>query len=147
MSSKEQRMAAPYSQDLRDRVLAAYDRGMKTKEIATVFNVSPAWARRVKQRRREFGETTPRKVGNPGICKVDRTQLAELVRQHPDATLAELREKLGIVCGLSTICTALKKLGLSFKKRSSTRPSRIVRTWSRNAPNGVAGREMSMRGG
>ncbi|TVQ57855.1 MAG: transposase [Phycisphaerales bacterium] len=146
-SGKQQQMAAPYSQDLRDRVLAAYDRGMKTKEISTVFDVSPAWARRVKQRRREFGETTPRKVGNPGICKVDRTQLAELVRQYPDATLAELREKLGIVCGLSTICTALKKLGLSFIKRSSTPPSRIVRTWSRNAPNGVAGREMSMPGG
>lgn len=139
-------MAAPYSQDLRDRVLAAYDRGMKTNEIALVFDISPAWARRVKQRRREFGETTPRKVGNPGICKVDRSQLAELVRQHPDATLAELREKLGIICGLSTICTALKKLGLSFKKRSSTRRSRIVRTWSRNAPNGAHGRERSMPG-
>ena len=32
-------MAAPYSQDLRDRVLAAYDRGMKTKQIAIVFCV------------------------------------------------------------------------------------------------------------
>ncbi len=27
-------MATPYSQDLRDRVLRAYDRGMKTKRIA-----------------------------------------------------------------------------------------------------------------
>jgi transposase len=140
-------MAAPYSQDLRDRVLAAYDRGMKTKQIATVFNVSPAWARRVKQRRRESGETTPRKVGNPGICKVDRTHLAKLVREYPDATLAELREKLGIACGLSTICTALKKLGLSFKKRSFTRRSRIVRTWSRNAPRGAGGHVASMPGG
>ena len=35
-------MAVSYSQDLRDRVLAAYDRGMKTKEIAEVFCVSKA---------------------------------------------------------------------------------------------------------
>ena len=42
-------MAAPYSQDLRDRVLSAYDRGMKTGEIADVFGVSPAWARRIKR--------------------------------------------------------------------------------------------------
>ena len=31
-------MATPYSQDLRDRVLRAYDRGMKTKQIAVTFN-------------------------------------------------------------------------------------------------------------
>ena len=35
-------MAKPYPQELRDRVLAAYDRGMKTKAIATLFQVSPA---------------------------------------------------------------------------------------------------------
>jgi transposase len=45
-------MGAPYSQDLRDRVLAAYDAGKRTGEIAESFQVSPAWARRVKQRRR-----------------------------------------------------------------------------------------------
>jgi hypothetical protein len=40
-------MPAPYGQDLRDRVLAAYDRGKKAKEISSTFGVSPAWARRV----------------------------------------------------------------------------------------------------
>ena len=35
-------MPAPYSQDLRDRVLRAYDRAMKTKQIAETFGVSPA---------------------------------------------------------------------------------------------------------
>ena len=43
-------MARAYSQDLRDRVFLAYDRGMKTKQIAVTFDVSPSWARRVKQR-------------------------------------------------------------------------------------------------
>ena len=60
-------MGAPYSQDLRDRVLRAYDRGMKTKQIAETFAVSRSWARRVKQRRRDHGETTPRKMGGPGV--------------------------------------------------------------------------------
>lgn len=89
-------MAASYSQDLRDRVLAAYDHGMKTSEIARVFQVSPAWARRVKQRRREHGETTPRPRGGATYIKIDRTRLAELVEQQPDATLEELRERLGV---------------------------------------------------
>ncbi len=37
-------MGAPYAQDLRDRILAAYDRGMKTKQIADLFQVSPSYA-------------------------------------------------------------------------------------------------------
>jgi transposase len=129
-------MAAPYSADLRHRVLRAYDDGMQTKEIAENLRVSPAWARRVKQRRREHGETSPRPMGGKRFEKIDRTRLAELVKQQPDATLAELRQRLGISCALSAICTALKGLSLSFKKRRSTRPSRTGRMWPSAAPDG-----------
>ena len=137
-------MPAPYSQDLRERVLAAYERGMKTKQIADVFKVSRAWARRVKQRRRETGETRPRKQGNPGVIKVDRTRLEQLVRAHPDATLAELRNHLGVPCATSTICMALKELGLSFKNRRSMLRNRTVRTSSNGGPNGGRGPAKSM---
>lgn len=119
-------MASPYSQDLRDRVLAAYDRGMRTRQIAGVFQVSPAWARRVKQRRRETGETRPRPMGGATVVKIDRVRLAELVREQPDATLKELRMRLGVQCADSAVCMALKRMGLSFKKRRSTRRSRIA---------------------
>ena len=122
-------MATPYSQDLRDRVLAAYDGGMRTKQIARVFMVSPAWARRLKQTRRETGQTAPRPMGGARVIKIDMARLAELVREQPDATLKELRGRLGIVCAESAVCMALKRLGLSFKKRRSTRPSRTGRTW------------------
>jgi transposase len=43
-------------------------------------------------------------------------QLAELVHQSPDATLAELREKLGLEVSLVTLWRVLKKLGLVLKK-------------------------------
>lgn len=84
-------MAAPYDQDLRDRVLGAYDRGMRTKQIAEVFQVSPAWARRVKQRRRETGETMPRPMGGVRIVKIDLDRLRELVTQQGILRLAPLR--------------------------------------------------------
>jgi len=138
-------MAAPYSQDLRDRVLRAYDRGMRTKQIAETFGVSPAWARRVKQRRRETGETTAKPMGGPGVTIVDRVQLAALVGQHPDATLAELREYLGVQCALSTLCMALKKMGVSFKKKRSMRRNRTGRTSRRDVPAGATGRKRSRR--
>jgi transposase len=133
-------MATPYSQDLRDRVLRAYDRGMKTKQIAETFQVSPAWARRVKQRRRESGETSHRRMGGPGVTIVDRQQLAALVQEHPDATLAELRTLLGVSCALSTLCQALKQLGLTFKKKRFTRRSEIARTSRKGGSSGVRGR-------
>ena len=125
-------MPAAYSQDLRDRVLAACDRGMATKAIATVFAVSPAWVRRLKQRRRETGEVAPRKAGSPGVPRFDRAVLAELVAEQADATGPELRDRLAARTGVevtdAAIYAALKKLGFSYKKKRSTRPSRIAPT-------------------
>jgi transposase len=129
-------MATPYSQDLRDRVLAAYDRGVPTSQITVMFQVSPAWARRLKQRRRETGEVAPRPMGGATVIKIDMARLAELVRQQPDATLRELRERLGNVCGEPAVCLALQRLGLSFKKRPSMRRSRTAPTSRNDARSG-----------
>ena len=48
-----------YSMDLRVRVLAACDDGMGTAEAADTFAVSPAWVRRLKQRRGGPGRSPP----------------------------------------------------------------------------------------
>lgn len=140
-------MGAPYSQDLRDRVLAACDRGMPTKKVADIFAVSPAWVRRVKQRRREFGETAPRPCGGRTRFKIDRERLRELVEAHPDATLKELRSMLGVECAESAVCTALKKLGYTFKKRRSTRRSRTARTSPSVANAGAPSSRSATRAG
>jgi transposase len=136
-------MPKTWSQDLRDRVLSAYDRGMKTTPIAKMFKVSPSWARRVKQRRRELGETSPRRRGGVSEIKVDRTRLAELVRDDPEATLMELRQRLGVACAVSTISTVLNTLRLTFKKRRCMPRSRIGRMSSRDATNGGSGNPTS----
>ena len=104
--------------DLRQRVIDAYDAGRQTKEIAKTFGVSPAWARRLKQHRRERGDIIPRTGGAVQIPKVNPDQLAELVRCQPDATLAELRERLGVDCTLWTISKALHRLKLTYKKKA-----------------------------
>ena len=52
---------APYSMDLRTRVLREADAGIPSKEVAAKYAVSRAWVDRVKQRRRETGELTPRR--------------------------------------------------------------------------------------
>ncbi len=118
-------MPIPYSQDLRDRVLAVCDRAMKTKQIADLFGVSRSWVRRVKQRRREHGEVAPRPPEPPvRYAKINRVRLRELVETHPDATLVELRTMLGVQCAESAIWKALDKMGFTFKKRRSMRQSK-----------------------
>jgi transposase len=130
-------MGAAYSQDLRDRVLMCYDRGMSTRQIADVLSVSPAWARRVKQQRRETGQTSAKPLGGARRIKIDPNRLVELVQAYPDATLKELRQRLGIACAESAICMALQRLKLSFKKRRFTPPNRIARTWRSGEASGV----------
>lgn len=117
-------MGAAYSQDLRDRVLAAYDRAMSTQQIAKTFAVSPAWARRVKQRLRESGRKSALPMGGVRVVKVDLARLRELVAQQPDATTQELHERLGTPCSLSAVGMALGRLKLTFKKRRSMPPNR-----------------------
>jgi transposase len=114
----------PYSLDLRERVIAACDRCEGTLAVAEKFKVSPAWVRRLKQHRRERGDILPRSGGGPPRYKIDRDQLAELVRAQPDATLAELRERLGVDVSLWGIGKALRQLKLTYKKSRSTPPSK-----------------------
>ena len=129
-------MGAAYSQDLRDRVIAARDGGMKTRRVAELFRVSASWVRRVMQRRREHGEQSPRPRGGATVIKIDLDQLRQLVQRQPDATARQLHERLGIKCSVSAVDMALRRLGLSFKKRRCMPPSRIGRTWRRDAPGG-----------
>ncbi len=123
-----------YSLDLRRRVLAACDRGEGTRFVAERFGVSPAWVRRIKQRRREHGELVPRPSGGDRRGKFDEAALEQLRQQvdvHPDTTLEQLRlwvgTELGINCSVMAVCRALKRVGLTFKKKASERPSRNVR--------------------
>jgi transposase len=107
--------------------MAAYDSGRQTKEIAKTFNVSPAWARRLKQHKRERGDIIPRTGGGNQTPKVDPVRLSKLVSEKPDATLAELRESLKVDCTLWTICKALRRLKLTYKKSRFTLRNRTVR--------------------
>lgn len=120
-------MGTAYSQDLRDRVIAARDRGVATKQVADLFRVSPAWVRRVMQRRREHGETAPRPRGGVTVVKIDLDQLRQLVHAQPDATVKELHGRLGIDCSVSAVDMALRRLGLTLKKRRSTQLNRTGR--------------------
>ena len=89
-------MAAPYSMDLRERVLKAWEASGDADEIAATFRVSRAWVHRLAQRQRETGSIAPRKQTKfrSRVLAGQEDRLAALITARPDATLAELREAL-----------------------------------------------------
>lgn len=109
-----------FSQDLRERVVTAYEAGEGSyAELAERFVVSPAWVGKLVRQFRELGTLEPltHRRGRKRIITGEReTQLLEHLRQHPDATLEERIEALGLVCRISTLWNALRRLDHRFKK-------------------------------
>jgi transposase len=112
----------PYSMDLRERVAAAVDNGRwSRRQIAGLFRVSVSFVTRLLERRRETGALAPEPHrGGPRrvLGPADRCRLWDLVEEHSDDTLDELRRRGGFTCSLTTIWRALRRHGLTRKKKS-----------------------------
>jgi transposase len=73
----------------------------------------------VKQERREHGKTAPlttrRRTPKWKALEPEIRQACEL---QPDLTLRELQQRLGTTLSVQTLCRALQKMKLTFKKKS-----------------------------
>src|SRR5215204_1792733 len=111
----------PYSQDLRQRVLDTVQRGDGSlRQIARRFLVSVSFVTRLLKQYRSTDSLQPKSHGGghpPALGPEDLERLRELIRQQPDATLEECRQRLGASCSTMTISRALRKLGLPRKKK------------------------------
>ena len=112
----------PYSNDLRERIVAAVGRAEHSlPQLARLFAVSVSCIVRLLQRKRRTGSVQPRPHAGGPTPKLDQAaheRLRQLVAEQPDATLAELRERLGIPCCLMTIARALRRLKITRKKKT-----------------------------
>src|SRR2546421_1363060 len=111
-----------YSNDLRERIVAAVERGEQSiRCIARLFSVSLSCVVRLLQHQRRTGSVQPKPHGGVPPRKLDAAadaRLLELVAAQPDATLAELRDRLGIRCSLMTIARALQRHQITRKKKT-----------------------------
>jgi len=116
------------SLDLRERILASYDRDEGTRaDIAHRFRVSLGMVKKLLQQRRRTGDIAPRHrfAGRkPMIVASHQGQMRALLAKKNDLTLKELRLATGLKCSLQAINVVLGKMGLTYKKRHSAPASK-----------------------
>jgi transposase len=115
----------------RKRIIALYDQGESTEEIAERVGYCVAAVRRVRQHFHERGTLEPQthRCGRTGSFTDELQQrLRDCVARRPDATLAELRDAMKLDVAISTVDRWTKRLGLSFKKSRSAPASSGGRT-------------------
>ncbi len=87
-----------YSQDLRERVLRALDRGDRPTEIARRFEVSRIWVYQVRGRERKTGVRTSF-PNSPDLNPIEKlfSKLKALLRKAAKRSLDELWKEIGIL--------------------------------------------------
>ena len=117
------RRGQAYGQDLRERVLGAWE--LSLRAAAARFAVSPSYVAKVRARLRDTGEATPGPQRNhvpPRLAPL-ADALRARVAAGADATLAELRAwalaEHGVRVSQPVMWKTLARLGLTLKKTAA----------------------------
>jgi transposase len=124
-------MAQPYSDDLRCKLLEAWEAGAGSlRELAEQFGVSWGYTKKVRAQQVRTGRKERPQQSRHGrlsrVTEAGRENLRLWVRQQPDLTEAELRQRLeaaGICVGKSRVGQILRLMGLRLKNNRSTPPN------------------------
>lgn len=117
-------MAAPYSKDLRERLIRSYEQGeLSQEEVARRFLVSVRTFKRWWKRYQESERMAPEPMGGwvkPKVDEAGGVYLRKWLEKRSDLTLAELCERyerqLGVSISTSAMDRGLKRLKISRKK-------------------------------
>jgi putative transposase len=118
--------------DLRQRVIAAIEKGASCREAASRFSVAPSTAINWMRRLRQTGSLAPGQIGGYKPKKLSgphRDWLLDRCR-HGDFTLRGLTEELaerGLQVDIRSVWQFVHAEKLTYKKRRSSRPSKTGR--------------------
>lgn len=120
----------PYSVDLRQRVIDAYEHNEGSqRELAERFKVSLFFVQSLfkRYRREKTIEPKPHTGGFASKLAEHLNLIEQLVEQDNDATLEELcfqlEQQTDLKVSVSTMCRALQQLNLTRKKTTSCNSS------------------------
>jgi transposase len=136
-----------YPVEYRQRVVALTAEGMKSGKIAALLGVTASWVRSIKRLHRSGQPLEPKSRANRrrSLAQREGERLQTRVAAHPGTTLEDLKRDLGLEESIASIWYALKALGLSLKKKRSTRPSRTARTSLSSVRPGKSSKPASTR--
>jgi transposase len=145
-------MARAYEDDLRRKLLLAYDQGAGTlEELAERFVVSLGWAKKISAQRNRSGqaERARHQPGRKPHAGVEaQAQLIGWVAAQPDLTLAQLQAKLnseaGVAISRGRVWYLVRKLGLRLKRSRSMPPNATQKPTS-SAANSLSPRSVRSR--
>jgi transposase len=125
---------APYSLDLRQKIVQAYERGMGSQRaLAELFGVSVSFVEKLFIRKRHSSQFAAKPHGGGLPSRLDaaaREQLRAWLTAQPDLTLAELANRLQqerhLSISVPRLCKVLKTMDVPRKKRRSTRANATI---------------------
>ena len=114
-------MGRPYSQDLRERVVAAVEGGLSRNRAAKQYRVAVSTVIEWIDAWRDERRLRPKPMGGDhnSRLKGEREWLLQRIGEAPDLTLEELRRELagrGTAVGYGTVWRFFAAEGISFKK-------------------------------
>lgn len=112
-------MPAPYSHDLREKALAAIDRGEKKSRVIGMFGISRDSLDRWLKQRKRIGDVqaqTGYQAGHSHGIR-DWQRFREFAQEHGDKTQAEMAQLWSEPVSRTTISRGLKRIGFTRKKR------------------------------
>ena len=132
-------MAAPYSLDLRQRVVVAVEAGLSRRAAATRFGVSVSTAIRWTRRKAETGSAAALPMGGrrPFALAEHAEWVLARLREKPDITLTALLSELhgrGVTVSYYAVWHFVARSGLSLKKNPARQRTGSPR---RGAPAGA----------
>jgi transposase len=144
-------MKKAISLDLRERIVSAYEGKEGTREeVAKRFKVSVGMVKKLMAQRNRTGDLRPRYryCGRKARLEPEHGErMRKLVGQEPDVTLEEIKQRLGLGCTIGAIHWVLARMGLTYKKRRSTRPSKAGPTSRKSVVGGSGAKVGSTRRG
>jgi transposase len=112
-------MPAPYSEDFRQKAIAAVERGERKIDVSCMFNISRNTLDQWLQRQEQTGRCeamTNYQCGNRHKI-TDWQRFREFVQEHGDKTQAQMAKLWGEGVTQQNISDAMQKIGVSRKKR------------------------------
>jgi len=115
-------MAKPFSEDLRQRVVAAVEGGLSRRQAAALFDLGISTVVHWLRRFRETGSVAAKPMGGDHRSRLtsERDWILARLEEAPDLTIEELRDELkahGVTVGYGTVWRFFEREDITFKKK------------------------------